>query len=103
MVQKSTFQKLAKYCDKRPCFVERVEPNGNGGWKRITERAFFHGWTYEVDAFDKDTITGSTEGIVEYEDGAVTCVCPLEIQFVDGGSFDQFKWPELPNDEDDDA
>lgn len=75
----------------RPCIVEG-------------RRAIFHRWSdsarpvkpYGLE--QEETIqrfqVWNVHAIVEYEDGTVARVWPSVIQFVDGGAFGNFEWPE---------
>lgn len=68
-------------------------------------RAFFHRWAdsarpvvprgmEEIDAETRYQCW-NVHGIVEYEDGTVQRVWPSEIQFIDGGGFDEYYWPDM--------
>lgn len=75
----------------RPCMV-----NGR--------RALFHRWTdsarpvkprgLEAEEKAQRFQVWSVHGIVEYEDGTVARVWPSDIQFVDGGYFADYDWPQ---------
>ena len=81
--------------EKRPCLV-----NGR--------RALFHRWADSarpvvprgIEEIDPETRyqCWNVHGIVEFEDGTVQRIWPSEIQFVDGGDFDQIAWPDLERD-----
>ena len=73
----------------RPCWV-------NG------KKALFHRWVNSAKAqlpYGQKANENSryyqfrsTRGLVEYEDGTVELVPPTEIQFADGGKFQEFAW-----------
>lgn len=76
--------------ERRPC------------WAR-GRKALFHRWMNSahpvlprgVEPGDKDARFfqfRSTTAIVEYEDGTVGRVYPNEVEFADGGGFDNFTW-----------
>lgn len=76
----------------RPCLVKG-------------RRALFHRWTdsarpvrpwgMEEDEKALRFQVWSVHGIVEYEDGTVARVWPSDIQFVDGGYFADYTWPQI--------
>lgn len=73
----------------RPCYA-----NGR--------RAMFHRWANDArPQLPRGVEPGenaryyqfrSTKAIVEYEDGTVAAVWPNEIQFADGGKFQEYAW-----------
>lgn len=78
-------------CERRPCIVKG-------------RRAIFHRWTDSArpakprgmeDSEDTQRFQiWSVHGLVEYEDGTMARVWPSEVQFVDGGCFAEFDWPQ---------
>lgn len=75
----------------RPCIVEG-------------RRAIWHRWSDSARPKPPRPMAGEEDApyfqvwnvhaIVEFEDGTVARVWPSAIQFVDGGAFDSFEWPE---------
>lgn len=82
------------YCDerdyRRPCWVG-------------DRKALFHRWAPSAHPVLPRGVQPSenarffqfrnVKAIVEYQDGTVDQVYPTEIQFIDGGNFDDFTWP----------
>lgn len=69
----------------RPCYV-------------AGEKALFHCWCHESHVVGPSLLVGGhsggtvafVKGIVEFENGGVTKVDPENIQFADGGSFEEY-------------
>lgn len=84
----------------RPCWVDG-------------RRAMFHRWTDSARpvtprGMDEETTTRryqlhNVHGVVEYEDGTVARVWPSNIQFADGGAFDEWDWEAMEHHRDEQA
>lgn len=89
---------VERYDDRRPCYAHG-------------RKALFHRWAVSahpvlprgVEPGDKDAHWfqyRNVTALVEYDDGTLGRVYPSNLQFADGGGFDNFKWlPPLNTDE----
>ena len=78
--------------ERRPC------------WAR-GRKAFFHRWTNSARPMLPRGVEPcenahyfqfrSTHAIVEFEDGTVDRVWPQDVQFTDGGRFEEYYWPPI--------
>lgn len=83
-------QVIVRETEYRPCWVRG-------------KRALFHRWVNTArPTLPKGQEPGenaryyqfrSTQGLVEFESGAVELVYPQAVHFVDGGHFRQYTWP----------
>lgn len=83
--------------EMRPCWVRG-------------RRAFFHRWTDSARPVVPHGMTQeetneryqvwSVHALVEFEDGKVERVWPYEVQFADGGSFDEYSWEQMEHNRD---
>ena len=75
----------------RPCIVQ----GSRAIWHRWRDSARpKHGSRLETDENADYFQVWNVHAIVEFEDGTVARVWPSNVQFVDGGAFADFEWPE---------